>query len=367
MIKIVKDKNKFTTLFNTKTGEYVRGVNVKYDPFMADFPHLIDIGIMGHCEHGLSGLCQKAGISCYQNGLHTKKPNMTLSDYQMIMDECEGKVFEVALGGRGDSDCHEYFEEILAYTREQGIVPNFTTSGFLMTEEKARICKKYCGAVAVSMYSRLLEENGKWKESQTYTQKAIDTLLEADVKTNIHFVLSNHTIDEARIRLEQNLFPKGVNAVIFLLHKPTGLGKEDEVLNVTDPKVRAFFELVDKNTFDFKIGFDSCSIAGIINLCETIDKQSIDTCEGSRYSMYIDAQMMAVPCSFDGVNQRFAVQLSSAVSIQKVWESVEFEKFRTRLRVGCKGCFKNELCMGGCPLEPSVVLCNEPMRGDVCV
>ena len=78
MIRIIDDKTyHFTSVFNDKTGEYIRGINKTDDPFMAEYPHLIDVGLMGHCEHGRSGLCMKAGIKCYQDGLHVNKPNMT--------------------------------------------------------------------------------------------------------------------------------------------------------------------------------------------------------------------------------------------------------------------------------------------------
>lgn len=81
---------------------------------------------------------------------------MTLEDYKRIIDEGEKNgLFQVALGGRGDPDMHEQFEEIIKYSAEHNIVPNFTTSGLGMTPEKAAICKKYCGAVACSQYSRL--------------------------------------------------------------------------------------------------------------------------------------------------------------------------------------------------------------------
>jgi hypothetical protein len=80
---------------------------------------------------------------------------MPLEDYKNIITDTKDYIFQVALGGRGDPDMHENFEEILRYTRENNVVPNFTTSGLGMTPEKAQICKKYCSAVAISMYSRL--------------------------------------------------------------------------------------------------------------------------------------------------------------------------------------------------------------------
>ena len=83
---IISDKKyNFKTAFDTNTGAYVRtgildkeGKDSGVDPFMASFPHLIDVGVMGHCIHGKEGLCVKAGICCYQSGLLVEQPNMTV-------------------------------------------------------------------------------------------------------------------------------------------------------------------------------------------------------------------------------------------------------------------------------------------------
>ena len=116
-------------------------------------------------------------------------------------------------------------------------------------------------------------------------------LVNAKVTTNIHYVLSNSSIEEAITLLEQNKFPKGINAVIFLLHKPVGLGQLKNVLPYHDPRLQHFFQLVDSNNYDFKIGFDSCSIPAILSFTSNLSKESIDTCEGARWSVYITADM----------------------------------------------------------------------------
>jgi len=145
MISYIDKENKFTELFDPKTAFYIRsgiienGKDTDIDPFMRNFPQLADIGIMGRCEHGKSGLCVKSGIQCYQNGLNTEKDNMTTENFKKIVEQCKGKVFQFALGGRGDVDQHENFEEILKLCCENGIVPNFTTSGLGLTAEKAKI------------------------------------------------------------------------------------------------------------------------------------------------------------------------------------------------------------------------------------
>ncbi|MBQ2867730.1 MAG: hypothetical protein IJM99_08955 [Firmicutes bacterium] len=45
MVRIVRDGTfGYTSVFNDVTGEYLRGTNCEEDPFMAEFPHLIDVG-----------------------------------------------------------------------------------------------------------------------------------------------------------------------------------------------------------------------------------------------------------------------------------------------------------------------------------
>ncbi len=356
MIKKVDKKNRFVSMFNSKTGFYMRtgvidenGKDTGVDPFMTSYPELIDVGIMGFCKHGKSGLCMKSGVQCYQNGLNTHEPNMPLENFKKIVDECKGKTFQLALGGRGDVDQHEDFEEILAYCRENGIVPNFTSSGLGFTDEIIDICKKYCGAVAISWYR------------QKHTLRAIDMLLKAGVKTNIHYVLGNNSIDEAIDRLKNNDFPRGINAVIFLLHKPIGLGQQDNVLDVNDSRVKEFYSIIDNQTFDFKIGFDSCNVPALVNLTHNLNQESFDTCEAGRWSMYIDSNMIAIPCSFDNQDLRWGYDISND-SIQNAWNSPQFENFRSHFKNSCSGCKDRLNCLGGCPITRSIVLCNRKER-----
>lgn len=343
-----------------------------------------------------------------------------------------------ALGGRGDPDMHENFEEMLYYAATNHVVPNFTTSGLGMTPEKAAICKAHCGAVAVSAYSRVTDKpviawrkrlsneekipysslsdvptvftlnnmnpdcytegenfvinnreygwyylhhfekhqemcmNGDYelyqvyeeKQEPNYTFKAIEMLLSAGVTTNIHFVLSNTTIDEAILRLKYKGFPAGINAVVFLLHKPVGLGDESDVLQYDDPRLAEFFALIDQQ-HDYKIGFDSCTIPAILNFSKHIDLNSVDTCEAARFSMYISSDMIALPCSFDNVNMKYAFDLKDG-TIQDAWNSEAFNSFRNKFKTSCNNCPQYKKCLGGCPLEPSITLCKRKEKENGC-
>ena len=347
-------KYHFCAAFDTETGAYVRtgildehGQDTGVDPFMASYPHLIDVGVMGHCIHGKTGLCAKAGIGCYQSGLLVEQPNMTVEDFRWIAEQSRKRCNQFALGGRGDPDQHEHFEELLKICRENDLVPNFTTSGYGMTPEIAALCKQYCGAVAVS-----------WYRSE-YTLNAIRMLLEAGVKTNIHYVLGQNSIDEAIDRLRRSVFPDGINAVIFLLHKPAGQGTRANVLSANDSRVKAFFAQVDRK-HPFKVGMDSCNVPGAIQYCNRILPESLDTCEGGRFSCYISADMYMTPCSFDQEKRYFTSLRGS--TIEAAWNSSPFEKFREKMRLACPDCAKKNLCMGGCPLMPEIVFCNSNKR-----
>ena len=369
----------FREYFDKEDGLWITGdCKDGSSPFRRSFPSLLDIGIMGHCPNGKAGICAKAGIQCYQNAPNSIRENMKLEDFKSIIDQCKGKTFQVALGGAGDPNLHENFKEIVEYCRSNNIIPNYTTSGFNLTDEQVEISKK-CGAVAVSQYSRLeiqqmpsyqiLEDGSRiptemmqvFSETNPQTNNAIQKFLDAGITTNIHYVLGKNTIKEAITRLKNNLFPEGINAIVFLLHKPIGLGKEENMLHYNDPEVKEFFELIDSQQFPFKIGFDACSVPGILNFTHNIDSRSTETCEGSRTSAYIDAQMNMMPCSFGNQNKSYYVSLYDH-TIKEAWEGEVFGKFRNHLFNACPNCKNRENCYGGCPIISDIVLCNREER-----
>lgn len=348
MIRKYDKKNRYISMFNPDTGFYMRsgildehGKDTGVDPFMSSFPELIDVGIMQTC------VCAKqCNVDCYQKAIDRTGENMSVENFKRILEECKGKCFQFALGGAGDVDTHENFEEILSLCREYDIVPNFTTSGIAMTKEKAEICKEYCGAVAVS------------EHFAPYTDRAIDMLIEAGVKTNIHYVLSSRTIQDATAKLMLDGFKDGINAVVFLLYKPVGLGRIENVINANDPRVIDFFRAVDNFNGKHKIGFDSCTVPALINFTEKINPDSFDTCEGGRWSMYITSDMKALPCSFDNQDMKWAYDISND-TIQHAWDSEVFEDFRNHFRNSCPECKKRNQCMGGCPIRSEIVLCDK--------
>ena len=105
---------------------------------------------------------------------------------------------------------------------------------------------------------------------------------------------------------------------------------------------------------------DRCNVPGAIRFCKNILPESLDTCEGGRYSCYIGADMTMVLCSFDQ-DKLYRVSLRD-MTIEEACCSEPFEKFRDKMRGACKRCPKYALCMGGCPLMPEIVFCDSEFR-----
>ena len=312
MLKIVKS-DKYMILFNPKTGmEVTSGINGHPDPFVLDFPSLMDIGIMGSCLNSCS--------FCYQG--ENKGANMSLEDYKKIINEASPYVMQVALGGKGDPNLHENFKEIIEYTRSKNIIPNYTTSGKGLTDEQVEISKN-CGAVAVSDYD------------QEFTYAAIAKFNSAKIKTNIHFVLSSSRLARGISVLNgEDIFEGKVdldklNGIIFLLFKPQGRGKELRYEVPVQEQIKEFASLITAGKTKFKIGMDSCLVNKIKKLSMFPKEQEpfVDTCEGSRASVYVSPDMKLMPCSF-GDRELHGISIKEK-SIKEVWKDGEpFKVFR---------------------------------------
>lgn len=323
-MKIYKDPIfGFYEFFNEKNGILVRTDiltnDTRISPFKRSYPELIDIGIMGKCDNQRT--CKENGIYCYQN--YESDYNMSFEDYCMIIDQSKNKTFQVALGGRGDPNKHEKFIEILKYTVDNGIIPNLTTSGLNITKIEIEAIKKYCGAVAVSCYSKIVNDV---ESNQSFIE--ITENFSKDIITNVHYVISKDTIDDAIYRLQNDLFPKRINSVIFLLFKPVGtaINHIDKCV-IPNDKLIKFFSIIFDTNHRYKIGFDSCftHILFLFNFINESNYKWIQNCESGRFSCYINYDLKMYPCSFAKLKE-YECDLHN-MSIEEAWFSDNIKKF----------------------------------------
>jgi len=321
VVKGVFDKrfenDEYVVCFNTKNGfEVLQGKN-GHDPFQTELPLLVDVGIMGHCLNSCS--------FCYQGNKY--EPHMTLENFKIIIDQVKHHTNQVALGGRGDPNLHPNFKEILEYARMNNVVPNYTTSGRNLTDEQIEI-SKLCGAVAVSDYGR------------DFTFNALNRLMKAGLKTNIHLIFNRSSFSKCldivngtdvwagKVDLES------LNAVVFLLFKPQGSGKDKVELIPTTGQLKSFSEVVFTPKAKFKIGMDSCFLNHVLQYAKPneIQKMAVDTCESSRMSVYISPSMQLIPCSFAD-HDKSGVKILKHHDIHAIWNTAfQFNEFRNRLQ-----------------------------------
>ena len=322
----------YEVYFNTKTGMEVLKGKDDIDPFKTELPLLIDVGIMGSCLNSCN--------FCYQGNV--SEPHMTLENFKSIIDQVKHHSNQVALGGRGDPNLHPQFKEIVEYARNNGVVPNYTTSGNNLTDDQIEI-SKLCGAVAVSDYG------------SNFTYDALKRLMDAEIKTNIHLIFSRHTYDKClqivygynpwqKMKLPGNKGGKSakysqvdikrLNAVVFLLFKPQGTGRNKLGMIPSQMQIEAFARMAFQPKAKFKIGMDSCLINHVLRYAtpSSIQKMAIDTCESSRMSVYISPSMQLIPCSFAD-HPEWGVQITKKRDIDYIWNrSMKFKQFRSRLK-----------------------------------
>lgn len=334
-------EEKYYTMFNKETGFFIRS---EYDgidePFWAKSgPELIDISICNWCD--------KQCDFCYRNANVSGK-FININDFENIIRQAsEMGVYQVALGG-GNPNQHPHFVELLRITRDKyGIVPSYTTNGRGLTNEILGATKRYCGAVAISMYTpkEEFEENLK-------------KLIKSNIKTNIHFLLTNKSIDDAiNILMNPPKYIKDINAMIFLNYKPVGKNSDDSLLLHKNKSIEQFFELISANDIPFKIGFDSCSVSGIVKYMN-INSKFIEPCEAGRFSMFISEDMKMYPCSFM-IDRMQGIDIKKN-SIKEVWNNNKnFVRIRGKIKYNeCKDkCESFKYCMGGCPEFNDIKLC----------
>lgn len=345
VIKKYPDQH-YYTLFNKRTGLFIRCEDEGYEePFWTESgPELLDISITNWCD--------KQCEFCYRDSSVTGT-FMDLEEFDKLLKQASRLgVFQVAIGG-GNPNQHPHFTTMLEMCRKKyGIVPSYTTNGKGISDDIIKATQEYCGAVAVSAYYPYDE-----------LDQVINKLISNNIKTNVHFLLTNKSIDTAIEWLKQiPQFLARINALIFLNYKPVGSKANEVLIANKNERLVEFLNLVSKNQYPFKIGFDSCSISGVVKYVNS-ERVFLEACEAGRFSAFISENSKMYPCSFM-VNKIEGIDLWKH-SIADAWRnSIEFLKIRDNIKNNrCRNICKHEsICMGGCPVFCNTSLCLEDMN-----
>ena len=137
------------------------------------FKEFYDIKLTDYC----TGNCPYCYMDSTKKGKHAKNAEMKVFSIFGRMSENE-RPFQVAIGG-GEPTKHPKFYQVLRAFHALGIMPNITTNGMWGIIPDG--IEQYCGGVAVSAHKHL----------EHFWTRAVERLLAAGIKTNIHVVISD--------------------------------------------------------------------------------------------------------------------------------------------------------------------------------
>lgn len=338
VVKHYPDEN-YGIRFNKRTGYFMRIEDKGYpEPLWSKHgPELLDISITNWCDKGCSFCYRKSTV---------KGQHMSIDDYRVIMEQArEMDVLQVALGG-GNPNQHPDFIQILETTVQHDIVPCYTTNGRGLSQEILKVTADLCGSVAISAY-----------EPYSEFREHLELLFAYGIKANVHFVTDARSIDTAIEWLENPpSFLDGINSIVFLNYKPIGRNPNLGMLLKDPLKIAKFYQLVNERKQAFKIGFDSCSISGVVKYSNA-NTNFFEGCDAGRFSAFIDEHMRMMPCSFMTNNDWYGSLKTH--SMLDIWQNnLHFQKYRNNiLNNGCTGCKHQSTCMGGCPFIEELSQC----------
>jgi len=276
--------------FNKQTGFFARWgktINKADDPQWSPYgPEILDLEIStGECK----GRCK----FCYKENGQPKAAtqHMTFATFKDILSRMPPTLTQIALGitdVKGNPD----FFRIMRHTREQGIIPNYTTHGLDMDTYDADLTAELCGATAVS----IVNKEKAYDTIKMLTDRGMD-------QVNIHWMLSAERIDAAMALIDDiKSDPRlaKLNAVVFLQYKPKGSNAD----SFSTPSMTRFKELIEYcDEHEVRYGFDSCTAPMYMRAIQGHPdaeqlEQCVEPCESGLFSSYINVNGDFFACSF---------------------------------------------------------------------
>jgi len=340
--------------FDKVTGYFERwGQTKEDDPAFAPGPEILDLEIS-------SGKCKGNCTFCYKSNGVGSSYNMTFEEFRTIFHKLGPFITQIAFGIT-DIDANPDFFKMAEYSREHGVIPNFTMHGLDdITPERVADIKRIFGACAISIY----DQNKSFNWIKALTDAGMDQI-------NIHYMVAEETYDSAfklADDIKSDIRTEKLNALVFLQCKEKGAA-EGSFHSISHPdKYKKLVEYMIEKEVNF--GFDSCSaplflksIEGVKN--EKVYTQLAEPCESGIFSSYINDKGVYFPCSFAEDIVAGIDVLGCNDFIADVWNHKQTKEWREKLINSSKGCnckFSNGLCRS-CPIYEELNSCKRIVNG----
>lgn len=360
--KLARSEN-YNYNFNKDTGMFVRwGKTLEDDPIMAPSCEIADIEISTVCNGiGKSVDSRKPCPWCYKSNTGCGG-NMSFETFKSIFNKIPRNLTQIAFG-IGDIDGNPDLWKIMEYCRDNEynkVAPNITVNGMGITDEVADKLARLCGAAAVSRY-----------HIPSVCYDAVKRLSDAGLKqVTIHQLLSEETLDSCYqlfddVKNDSRL--ESLKAVVFLLLKPKG--DRNKLHSITDvEKFKALFLKAQEN--NISIGMDSCSAPFMLKTAVDVEQKelipSIEPCESTLFSIYINYLGEVFPCSFTEGTTGWerGIDMNEVSDFTKdIWFSDRLSEWRKTLlssTSACNTCETQKLCRS-CPVY-DITPCNQTSK-----
>jgi radical SAM protein with 4Fe4S-binding SPASM domain len=313
-------------------------------------PTLMDFQITDNCELA----CPQCYASSTAGGRHAAWDDILLALDRMR----EAGVCQLAIGG-GEPLRHPRLVEILAATREHGIVPNVTTTGIGATPTQLDALARHCGAVALSLEGVGERFDLRRRQGFPAFEQQVERLRGAGIRLVLQITLSAENFNELPDMADYALGIPDLYGVIFLAHKPAGRATGFDAPLSSRPFAEVYprvIEAVTRLRAHTQVGFDCC-LSPLLTAVEQdlgfAPTSIVEGCSATRGSLGLTVDLDCVPCTF--LPERPLGNLRRD-SLLDIWRASPAQRFRAGQRdflardARCAGCAVNPVCLGGCPV-----------------
>lgn len=316
----------YTAMFNPFTGTIIRNIDENKIWYEDTIPELLDISITKQCNLRCSYCYTSAG----------KGKHMSIEELEWLLDFMGNDTpFQVALGG-GEPGCNPNFDNILEIFAKNNIVPNYTTNGYTLLNDKyVKATVKYCGGVALTYH---------W-DNQDYFKQALNILTKLPIQRNIHIIITHKHIQKIKHVIDE-LIDK-VDVVVLLEFHSIGRGRKYNNWILTKEDIEYVKELLISYPSG-KIAVGASLIPIAINAVkDVLNKEEIEMYYYNPEGIltgYIDEDLNLAPSSFwEGEK----IKLRDFKSFREAYNSPLMKELRRKqyeLREKCKYAY---ICNGG--------------------
>jgi radical SAM protein with 4Fe4S-binding SPASM domain len=317
-------------------------------PGILSAPILVDFQITERCGMG----CPQ----CYASSV-TKGKDVSWEDAELAVAQMrEAGVCQVALGG-GEPVYYPRLDDLLSLIRDNGMVPNLTTTGVGMTEGQMNSMLRNCGAVAMSLEGVHERFAIRRKTGFENFQRTAERFLAKEIPLVMQVTVSSQNLEDLDSIVEYCLTVRPLYGVVFLAHKPAGRATSyDKPLSALDysvvhEKVLRAVKALHPHT---RVGFDCCFTPGMVGLEQSLGfapATIVEGCSATRSGIGLTPQLDVLPCTF--LPEKKLGNLREK-SLLEIWRDTPSGGFRSAMKVHatedsrCRSCSSNSSCMGGC-------------------